>query len=229
MGVSVIIPAAGLSKRMKGFDKRKPFILLDKRPVLCHTLNIFKKISAVKEIILVVNKKDLNIARKYFSGIATKIVTGGQARVDSVFNGVTISDKRNNIILIHDAVRPFVTKDIVLNSIKAAVKFGAAVVAVPVVPTIKRADENGFVNATLNRKLLWEIQTPQVFKRDIIVEAFEKSANRDETITDDAMLVEKLGVKVKLVMGSYRNIKITTPDDLIIAKRFMDKKGLICA
>ena len=215
ISVSVIIPAAGLSKRMKGFPKRKPFIYLGKKPIIEHTLDIFKKISAVKEIILVVNKKDLDSAKKYLEQGIVKVIQGGAQRKDSVYNGIKYLKKDSDIILIHDGVRPFVTKDIILNSIKAAAEFGAAVVAVPVIPTIKRVDKYGFVASTLNREFLWDIQTPQAFRREIIVKAYENC--KGDNITDDAMLVEKTGHKVKIVIGSYDNIKITTPKDLKMA------------
>lgn len=225
--VSVIIPAAGSSKRMnpapartggiKGFGKRKPFILLDRRPVISHTLNVFNKISAVKEIILVVNRKDLNAARRRFDSGRIKVIEGGSVRSVSVYNGLKAVDKNCNIVLIHDAVRPLVTKDLVMRSVRAALRFGAAVVAVPAIATIKKQDKGGFVASTLDRSLLWEAQTPQAFKKDLIVKAFKRFRRFRGDITDDAMLVEKMGHRVKLVLGSYKNIKITTPDDLIIA------------
>jgi 2-C-methyl-D-erythritol 4-phosphate cytidylyltransferase len=217
--VSVIIPAAGLGKRMKGFGKRKPFIYLGKKPIIQHTLDIFKKISPVKEIILVVNKKDLNLARKHLQRGMVSVIEGGAQRKDSVYNGIKAIRKDSDIVLIHDGVRPLVTKAIVMDSIKAAARFGAAVVAVPVIPTIKSVDKKGFVKKTIDRSMLWEIQTPQVFKRGIIVNAYKKSKMH---ATDDAMLVEKMGGKVKIVLGSYENIKITTLKDLKIA-------GVLCA
>jgi len=221
--VSVIIPAAGSGKRMKGFLKRKPFIHLCGKPVISHTLNVFKGIPAVKEIILVVNKKDLNQAKKYFRRGIVKVIEGGSERKDSVYNGIKAIQKDPDIILIHDGVRPFVTKAIITDSIKQAVRFGAAVVAVPVIPTIKSADKSGFVNKTLDRSRLWEIQTPQVFKRGIIIKAYKKLKIH---ATDDAMLVEKMGRKVKIVMGSYNNIKITTPKDLKIAEAILKSPSL---
>lgn len=226
--VSVIIPAAGSSKRMnpapartggiKGFGKRKPFILLGKKPVIAYTLDIFRKIKNVKEIILVVNKKDLKTAKRFFSAAAVKIVEGASARSGSVSCGLKAVEENCNIVLIHDGVRPFVTMDIVMHSIRAAARFGAAVAAVPAVSTIKTGDKRGFVGSTLNRRRLWEIQTPQAFRKDIIINAFKRFGRCSDDITDDAMLVEKTGHKVKLVMGSYRNIKITTPEDLAIAE-----------
>jgi len=224
MRASVIIPAAGLGKRMKGFGKRKPFILLCGRPVLSYALDIFKRVSVVKEIILVVNKKDLKLAKKYFEKGIVKVIKGGKERKDSVYNAIKALNKNSEIILIHDGVRPFVTKEIILNSIKAAKRFGAVVVAVPVIPTIKRVDEKMFVVSTLNRKFLWDIQTPQAFRRKIIVDAYScrgQACLARTSVTDDAMLVENAGHKVKIVMGSYDNIKITTPKDLKIAEAIL--------
>lgn len=245
--VSVIIPAAGSNKRMnppgriKGFPqdrvpckqvlrdevgKRKPFILLAGKPVVAHALDVFRKIKSVKEIILVVNKKDLKTAKRFFSAAAVKIIQGASARSGSVFNGLKIVDKNCNIVLIHDGVRPFVTRDIVTRSIRAAARFGAAVAAVPAISTIKTGDKRGFVGSTLNRRRLWEIQTPQAFRKDIIINAFKRFAGRGAKITDDAMLVERTGRKVKIIRGSYRNIKITTPDDIKIAKAIMKSPSL---
>jgi 2-C-methyl-D-erythritol 4-phosphate cytidylyltransferase/2-C-methyl-D-erythritol 2,4-cyclodiphosphate synthase len=216
--VSVIIPAAGLGKRIKGSPVRKPFIHLGARPVLMHIVDVFKGISAVKEIILVVNKKDLRLAGKYFVGSVAKIIPGGPTRAHSVANGIKAVRPNTDIVLIHDGARPFVNRDIIKRSIAAAARFGAAIAAVPVIPTIKRADEKGFVVTSLNRRLLWEVQTPQAFRRDLIIKAFAASRKKGDNITDEAMLVEKMGGKVKLVMGSYDNIKITTPKDLAVAK-----------
>lgn len=233
-GVSVIIPAAGLSKRLspaparrggiKGFAKRKPFILLGARPMLAYVIDVFKHISSVKEIILVVNRKDLKLAEKYFGKVVAKIITGGPTRSHSVYNGIKALGAGTDIVLIHDGARPFVTKDIVNRSIAQAQRFGAAVAAVPVIPTIKRIDEGGFVASTLNRKLLWEVQTPQVFKRNLIIRAFKGAGSFSDDITDDAMLVEKMGRRVKLVIGSYQNIKITTADDLATANAMLKNK-----
>jgi len=228
--VSVIIPAAGLGKRMKGFLKRKPFIHLCGKPVISHTLGVFKRLAAVNEIILVVNKKDLKQAKKYFQHGIVKVIEGGPQRTDSVYNGIKAMKKDSDIVLIHDGVRPFVTKAIVMDSIKQAARFGAAVVAVPVIPTIKSVDKYGFIKKTLDRSELWEIQTPQVFKKEIIIDAYKnvgagfKPAPTE--ITDDAMLVERLGRKVKIVMGSYNNIKITTPKDLKIAEAILKSSSL---
>lgn len=220
----MVIPAAGSSKRMRGFSKRKPFILLGGKPIIGYVLDIFKKLAGVKEIILVVNGKDLKSAKRYFQSGRIKIVRGGRTRKDSVYNGLRALGGSPDIILIHDGARPFVTGGLIMRSVRAAARFGAAVAAVPVIPTIKKADKNGFVDKTLDRKSLWEIQTPQAFKRDLIIKAFRQSGRSGEEITDDAMLVEKAGRRVKLIMGSYRNIKITSPQDLAIAEALLRNK-----
>jgi len=214
----VIIPAAGLSRRMEGFLKRKPFILLGGRPVIAHALDVLRKLGGVKEIILVVNKKDLKATGAHFGGRRVKIIEGASTRSGSVYNGIKVLNPGCDIVLIHDAVRPFVTADMAQRCIRAAGRFGAAVCAVPVVPTIKSADSHGFVASTSDRSRLWEVQTPQAFKRDLIIKAFKNAGRLNSSITDDAMLVERMGRKVKLVMGSYRNIKITTPNDIKIAE-----------
>lgn len=224
--ISVIIPAAGLSRRMKGFSKRKPFILLCGKPVISYTLDVFKKINSVKEIILAVNRKDLKAAINYFQTGIIKVIEGGSQRKDSVYNGIKSLDKKCDIVLIHDGVRPFVNKEIVLKSALAAEEFGAVVTAVPVIPTIKYVDDKGFVVSTLNRKFLWEIQTPQAFRKEIIVGAYSNTSLHDSNITDDAMLVEKMGRKVKVIMGSYDNIKITTPQDLVVAEAILKNSSL---
>lgn len=220
----MVIPAAGSSKRMRGFLKRKPFILLGGKPIIGYVLDIFKKIDVVKEIILVVNKKDLKSAKRYFQADRIKIARGGETRKGSVYNGIRALRGNHGVILIHDGARPFVTRGLIMRSVKAAAKFGAAVAAVPVIPTIKRADKDGFVDKTLDRKSLWEIQTPQAFRRDLIIKAFRKFRRYRKEFTDDAMLVEKTGHKVKLITGSYRNIKITAPQDLTIAEALLKNK-----
>ncbi len=228
--VAAIVPAAGLSRRMRGFKKRKPFVLLANKAIVSYALDVFKKISAVKEIILVVNKKDLNLAKRSFQAGIIKVIGGGLQRKDSVYSGIKAIKKDSDIIIIHDGVRPFVTKRIILNSIYAAKKFGCSVVAVPVIPTIKVVDRKGFVATTLQRSQLREIQTPQAFKRDIITKAYEDcrgmARRAPAGITDDAMLVESLGYKVKAVMGSYENIKITTPQDLKIAEAILKRHAI---
>lgn len=218
MRISVIIAAAGRGKRF-GAKTNKAYVLLNGRPIVMYSLMLFSKLSAVAEIILVVNRRDRGIAaallKKHHLAKPVKIVFGGKERYQSVQAGLNASDPRAEMIIVHDAARPFIDKKTVVRAIAAAKKYGAACVAVPVVPTIKQADSRGFIVNTLTRKRLWEAQTPQVFKKGLIAAAHQQ-ANKNN-ITDDAALLERINKKVKIVAGSYRNIKITTPLDLTLA------------
>ncbi|MFH1655469.1 MAG: 2-C-methyl-D-erythritol 4-phosphate cytidylyltransferase [Candidatus Omnitrophota bacterium] len=222
MKVAAVIPAAGKGIR---FNKKnpKPLVLLNSRPILVHTLNALARNKLIDNIVLVVNKKDLGkfkeIIRGYNFRKVIKIVAGGATRRKSVENGLKAVNKDADLVLIHDGVRPFISSKIISLAIKAAKKFGAAVVAVPAKSTIKEIGRNLLVKKTLNRDVLWEIQTPQVFKKDIITRAYNKLKNLKAF--DDASLVEKMGKSVKIVPGSYENIKITTPEDLLFAKAIL--------
>jgi 2-C-methyl-D-erythritol 4-phosphate cytidylyltransferase len=189
----------------------------------------------VRDIILVVNagnsRSIISKIRQYRITKIRRIVEGGRRRQDSVYNALRVMDNRTDLVLIHDGVRPFIDKETVSSVIKEAQDSGAAVMGVPVKATIKSVARSPvqpfarslFVKQTLNRENLWEIQTPQVFRKDLILKAYKRFGRGE--VTDDASLVEKSGAKVKIVKGSYANIKITTPEDLILAKA-MAKKGL---
>jgi len=216
MFVTAIVAAAGKGLRLKS-KTPKPFVKINGVPIIYHTLKALRKIKSIKEIILVTNKKDYPKFQNIISELGiTKIVLGGKRRQDSVRNGLEYLDKDCDLVLVHDAVRPFIQKKIIEEAINTARRFGAAVVGVKLKPTVKCIDNNGCVANTLNRGRLFEIQTPQVFKKDLILQAYSKFGHLD--VTDDASLVEKLGKKVKLVEGSYCNIKITTPEDLVFAE-----------
>jgi 2-C-methyl-D-erythritol 4-phosphate cytidylyltransferase len=168
--------------------------------------------------------------KKYRIDKISKIVEGGRRRQDSVLKGVEALDSRTDLVLIHDAVRPFITKEMVFSVIREGQRTGAAVVGVPVKATIKevktqkpKRKTKPIVKETLNRNNLWEIQTPQVFKKELLLKAYKRFGN--VSVTDDAMLVEKLGAKVSVVLGSYKNIKITTPEDLVIARAILKLKA----
>jgi 2-C-methyl-D-erythritol 4-phosphate cytidylyltransferase len=173
----------------------------------------------VKDIIVVVNagnKKRIAAAiRRHRIGKIARLVLGGPLRQDSVRNGLRVLSSRADLVLIHDAARPFIDAGMVSAVIQKARTSGAAVAAVPVKATIKRA-RNRQVKETVDRRNLWEIQTPQVFKKDLILRAYRKFGSK--SVTDDAALVEKLKAPVDLVMGSYFNIKLTTPEDLSLAE-----------
>lgn len=207
----------------------KPLIKINSKPIIIHCLDTLSKHPYIKDIILVVNTKNsrsiISKIRQYHIGKIRQVVKGGRRRQDSVINGLNAIDGRTDLVLIHDAVRPFIDKETLSSVIKEAKRCGAAIVGVPVKATIKQVSSlksqvlGRYVEKTLNRDALWEIQTPQVFKKNLILKAYNKFGNL--IVTDDSMLVEKLGIKVRVVLGSYNNIKITTPEDLIIAQAIL--------
>lgn len=229
MFTSVIIPAAGSGERM-GAGIQKQFLSLHGKPILIHTLERFQACSAVNEIVLAVQPSGLQqveflIAEFHITKV-TKIVEGGRRRQDSVSNALAYVNPEAEIIIVHDAVRPFIGQKLILESIEKAQKYSAAVVAVRVKDTIKVGNEEGLIERTFDRSVLWSAQTPQTFKRHVLLDAYAK-ANRDNIdSTDDASLVELLNIHPAIVVGSFDNIKITTPDDLdvanLLARRFKD-------
>jgi 2-C-methyl-D-erythritol 4-phosphate cytidylyltransferase len=214
--VSAIIAAAGESKRMNGIDK--VLALLAGRPVISYVLAAFDDCKSVDQIILVVNEKSLDACRKLLAkeklSKPIDICVGGKRRQDSVAAGLK-KLKDCDWVIIHDGARPLVTKEIIEAGLKAAQETGAAAAAVPVTDTIKLAGDDRIVLETPVRQNLWAVQTPQLFRFDIITEAYRRAKGE---ATDDASLVEQAGYKVKLYMGSYDNIKITNNNDLLIAE-----------
>lgn len=227
MKISAIIPSAGLGSRMGGV--KKPYIELFGKPILVHTLEVFQKCKSIDNILIVTAKGDeercaIDVIKAYSINKATDIVVGGNTRQESVFNALKKLSSDNDIVVIHDAVRPLFAESMILESIEQAKQNGSAIIAVPVKDTIKEANEDNFVFKTLDRRKLWAIQTPQTFRYEIIMQAHIKARENGILATDDASLVEKMGLKVKLIMGSYENIKITTPDDLVIAESILKLK-----
>ena len=224
MTITAIIPAAGIGARM-GIGIKKPYLRLGDKPLLAHTLAVFDNSALVDDIFVVVSPEDVKrcsdeVIRPYSFHKIADVLAGGETRQASVFNGLQRTTDETNIVIIHDGVRPFVTTDIIAACIESASQWGAAIAAVPVKDTIKVADAGNFVADTPQRNQLWAIQTPQVFRREILMKAHLHAQEQNIDATDDAVLVELLGYKVKLVMGSYRNVKITTLEDLVIAKAF---------
>jgi 2-C-methyl-D-erythritol 4-phosphate cytidylyltransferase len=222
---SAIVLAAGKGRRLKARGP-KPLIKINSLPLLIYSLRKLTLIASIKEIILVVNKLNrVMISRsvkQYRIRKVRHIVLGGVRRQDSVSNGLEKIDRRTKLVLIHDSARPFIDKKSISRLIKEARMQGAAILAVPLKATVKCAGPRYFVKNTLDRDNLWEIQTPQVFKKELIQRAYKRFGNID--VTDDAALAEKLGRKVKIVPGSYFNIKITTPEDLILAEAIAKTK-----
>jgi 2-C-methyl-D-erythritol 4-phosphate cytidylyltransferase len=212
-----IIVAGGEGKRM---GRPKQFLKIAGRPMLAWTLEAFQKAKIIDGIILVVAKDKLEAARKLKFTKILKVLPGGKERQDSVRNGLSVLPAGCEIVAIHDGARPAVTEEIIGRAVRAAQKQGAIVVGVPVKDTVKMSNvqcqmsNEGkiIIEKTLDRSNLWQAQTPQVFKKDILLRAYQSNA----TVTDDAMLVERLGIPVIMVMGSYLNLKVTTPEDLKI-------------
>ncbi len=220
MKTVAIITAAGYGKRM---GQPKQFIEIGGKPMLERVLSIFERTKIIDEMILVINQEDVERAKKFKFAKLKQVVAGGEERQDSVYNGLQVLPEDTEMVAIHDGARPFVTSDIIEKAVKEAEKEGAVVVGVPVKDTIKsvRSGELRVAN-TLNRKELWAAQTPQVFKKEIILRAYGEGVSKHQ-VTDDAMLVEKLGIAPKMVMGSYQNIKITNSEDLKIAEGILGK------
>ncbi|CCQ94264.1 2-C-methyl-D-erythritol 4-phosphate cytidylyltransferase [[Clostridium] ultunense Esp] len=229
--VSVIIAAAGMSNRM-GSKINKQFISIDNKPILAHTIEKFERCRYVDEIIVVAREDEIDycrkeIVRRFKFNKVTKIVRGGKERQDSAYNGILALNERSNIVLSHDGARPFVKIKSIVDGIEGAIKYGACVIGVPVKDTIKVVKDHNNIDITPKRDLLWAAQTPQCFKKEIIMEGYRKAINDNFMGTDDSSLVERLGMEVKMIMGSYENIKITTPEDLIIAESILKDKGTI--
>jgi 2-C-methyl-D-erythritol 4-phosphate cytidylyltransferase len=222
MKTAAIIPAAGSSKRMQN-NISKQYLLLDGIPVLARTLGVFQRSPEIDEIFLIVPKRDVEFVRngivdRYGMSKVSKILAGGKERQDSVRNGINALGNDHDIVVIHDGVRPFISQELVHTAILEASRAQAVTVGVPVKDTVKSIDRHGIVAETLNRKHLWLTQTPQAFERDIIRKAYEAAYRDNYYGTDDASLVERIGVKVMMIRGSYDNIKITTQDDIMLAE-----------
>lgn len=220
--VCVLIPAAGKGSRM-AHSVKKPYLKLAQKPILAHTIQRFEQNSAVDAIFVVVDQADFSecrtaVLRPYPFTKVQELVEGGETRQMSVYNGVRALSADVDFVIVHDGVRPFITDEVIFECLTAADEYGAAVAAVPVKDTVKVADEDSFIAETPVRDRLWAVQTPQVFRKPLLEEAHQVAHARQLTATDDASLVEQLGFPVKLVKGSYANLKITTPIDLQVAE-----------
>ncbi len=232
MKADTVIVSAGKGHRfMEGKSIRpdhgkKQFHFMEGKPILAHTLDKFETCPLIRSILLVVGREDMDyclkeVVEKYEFKKVSQIVPGGKRRQESVKNGIDALPKDVEVVAIHDGVRPFVTKAMIEDSIHSAVRYGAVVLAMPVKETIKMSNPDGTVLKTLDRESLWQIQTPQTFQVNIIKEAYYRATKDGFVGTDDASLVERLGVTVHILPGSYTNIKITTPEDLLLANLFL--------
>ena len=220
---SVIIVAAGSGKRMQR-DINKQFIKINEKEIIAHTIDAFYKNKNIDEIIVCIKQEEEKffqkeiIQKNNFENI--KIAYGGKERQDSIYNGLKCVDKNCNIVLIHDGARPFVDNRIIDESILTAKKKKAVVVGVPVKDTIKIVMD-GNITDTPNRANLWSAQTPQTFDYKLITKAYDEAYKSNYYGTDDSMLVENIGQEVTMIMGSYENIKITSPEDLNIGEQIL--------
>jgi 2-C-methyl-D-erythritol 4-phosphate cytidylyltransferase len=230
--ITAIVPSAGLGRRF-GSHMNKPFQNLGSKPLVVWSLEALESVKEIEEIIPVLKEGDrergVEVFEKYNLSKIKKIAPGGKERQDSVYNGLELVEDKNCIILIHDGVRPLIEKALIQEAIRHMTEIlrdgedcNGIVLGVPVKDTIKEA-KKGIVKKTLRRDFLWAIQTPQVFPYSYISTAYERAIKDGSYSTDDAALIEKYGGKIKVIMGSYRNIKITTPEDLIIAEYLLTR------
>lgn len=228
--VTAIVLAAGQGQRMKS-SIQKQFMLLNGKPLLYYSLQCFQTCACVNQIILVTGEKDIEYCQKeviqpYSITKVSRVVAGGRERYESVEHGLEAIDDTyaQGIVMIHDGARPFVTHNMIEASVKTAQEYGACTVGMPVKDTIKEVDSAGNGIRTPDRKTLWQIQTPQTFQVSLIRKAHESmKMEQAGNITDDTMLIEQFcGRYVKVIEGSYRNIKITTPEDMVLAQAFLD-------
>ena len=223
---TAIVLAAGQGKRMHS-KIQKQFLEIGGKPVLYYSLHCFQESPLIQDIILVTGEEMISyceqeIVKKYGFSKVRKVTAGGKERYDSVYAGL-LCCQDTDYVYIHDGARPFITEEMVQRGYEAVKRTNACVMGMPSKDTVKLADSSGYIKETPDRKIVWNIQTPQIFSYDLIRGAYESIRKKDMTgVTDDAMVVEQeTGTKILLVEGSYQNIKITTPEDLAIAEAFL--------
>ncbi|KAB2445113.1 2-C-methyl-D-erythritol 4-phosphate cytidylyltransferase [Bacillus luti] len=219
---TLIIPAAGQGKRM-GAGKNKLFLLINEVPIIVHTLRAFEKDKACKSIVMAINEEERpyfeELMQKYPVEKTVQFIQGGAERQDSVYNAIQYTSDVE-YVLVHDGARPFVTNKVIQDVLTATEKYGASICAVSVKDTVKKV-EQGVVVETVERSQLKAVQTPQGFSVPLLLEAHRSAKQSCYLGTDDASLVERIGKPVGVVEGSYYNIKVTTPEDLLIAESFL--------
>lgn len=223
---AAIIPAAGQGKRM-GLGINKQFLMLEGRPVLAHTLQVFENEDEIAEIVVVAHSQEIakteRLVADYGFTKVKKVVTGGAERQHSVYQGLLNISPFYRWVVVHDGARPLLSSELLRATLSVARQHGAAIAAVPVKDTIKKVVDQT-VSETLDRAKLWAVQTPQAFAREVLKTAYDRAFQAGLIATDDAALVEKSGYQVQIVSGNYENIKITTPEDLEIAKIFLNRR-----
>jgi 2-C-methyl-D-erythritol 4-phosphate cytidylyltransferase len=227
--IPAVIVAGGAGTRMKS-PVRKQYLLIDGRPVLTHTLDIFGVCDVIGDIFLVIPEQDVSLCKEKILPLCRckdkiTLVRGGSERQDSVYNGISAIKTDDEMVIIHDGVRPLISVDIIEKCLEACKATGAAIVGIPASDTLKWVDQNGVIVSTLNRESIWLSQTPQCFRFDLLKKAHESAAIENFRGTDDASLVERMGIKVRIVIGNSYNIKITTNDDLVLARAIFNVRN----
>ena len=224
--VSAVIVSAGNSTRMGGVNKQ--FLEINDIPVIAHTINAFDKLDVINEIVVVTRECDIadvkSLIEKYNFKKVSTVVPGGETRQLSVYNGVINTSDSADYVAIHDGARPLVSDKVIVNTLNNAFEFDAAATGVKVKDTVKVVDDYDNIVDTPDRTYMRFIQTPQIFKKSLYIDAVN-SVENSKNFTDDCMLIEAYGKKVKFVDGDYENIKITTPEDVELAENYIKRKG----
>lgn len=227
IGFSLIIPAAGSGTRMQS-DIPKPYLKLGEKLILQHTLECFQSIEALRQVIVVTSPGYITqtekILSELFPNTPTSVVQGGNERRDSINNALGQVSESSELVAVHDAVRPFVDSSVIENCLQKAAEVGGAIVAVPVKDTIKKVKEDLMVAKTPDRDHLWQAQTPQIFRRKLLIDAYQKLSSENTMVTDDASLIELSGGKVAIVEGSRENFKLTYPLDMAVAEMLINRR-----
>lgn len=216
--IGLVIVCAGKGRRL-GVDKAT--LKLSGKPLFYHSYSLFRKIKSIKQIIIVLRKEHIVLAKSSIKDKRVLCIKGGEERKDSVLNGLYALNKEINYVLVHDGARPFTSRKVIMKVIKELKKFPAVICGVKSKDTLKSSSGN-FVKKTLNRKNIFLIQTPQGFKKEILLKAYDKLKGRN--IFDDAQIIESAGGRVRIVEGSFSNIKITYPQDLFFARAILKSK-----
>lgn len=223
--VCAVIVAAGSSRRMGG--ENKLLLEIDGVPVLARTLSAFQKCAAIRDIVLVCREQDImpytELAKAFSIDKLCTVTRGGETRTESVLAGITAAPENAVLVAVHDGARPLVSEAVITEAVTTAAEYGAAAPVVPVKDSIKRI-EDGNIAADVARNTLAAVQTPQVFRKDLLRCALTSAAERGYSFTDDCAAVESLGTIVKATHGSYQNIKITTPEDILVAEALLTRE-----
>lgn len=225
--IVAVVPAAGLGKRL-GPGTNKPFLSILGKPIIIWTLEALSSVSEISEIIPVFRESDMEsgiaLCERYRLSKVKQMAPGGKERQDSVYNGLRLLQSNTGIVVIHDGARPLIESSLVKQAIADIEGFDGVIAGVPVKNTIKEV-ENTIVKKSLKRDSLWSIQTPQVFRYGSIMEAYARAMEEGFYSTDDSALMERTGCRIRLVIGSYDNIKVTTPDDIPVAEMLLRKRA----